>query len=181
MIHVSVEPLELPVNRSCELIVRLSNAGPVAYTNVVFKLSMPAQLVLLRGSNLIEAARFVAGSISRSIYVRAKQVGPLVLTSKNFSYRDSLGTPGRITDFRTTLTAVPANPVMNPESSLAVTLETTAMRLAEWETLKGCVVNTGPISVHRILVRAIGPVISDPLRPWEELGTIQPGEDRLSH
>jgi len=106
MIQVTLEPTQLVVDQPNELIVRLTNVGRGTYTNVVFKLVLPVQVVLLQGPDRIKIPLLDAGqSIMHTMHLRPKQVGTWVLTSSNFSYRDTLGQSQRISNVRLELTS----------------------------------------------------------------------------
>jgi hypothetical protein len=93
MIRVSVEPQRLELGRRVELVVRLTNTGAGSCTNLVFTPKLPGQLLLLRGTGRIEAARVEAGeSLTRALRVRPQRAGTWPLTSSNFSYQDPAGT-----------------------------------------------------------------------------------------
>jgi hypothetical protein len=109
MIRVSVEPQRLELGRRVELVVRLTNTGAGACTNLVFSPKLPGQLLLLRGTGRIEAARVKAGeSLTRELRVRPQRAGTWPLTSSNFSYQDPQGRSRRIDDWRLDIRVVPA-------------------------------------------------------------------------
>jgi hypothetical protein len=180
VIEATLRPTQLEVGRSCELVVTLANTDVGVCSDIVFKLSIPPQLVLLRGSALVRVARLDRGeSIACVLHVRAKQVGEFVLSSQNFSYRDRFGTSQRVMTFRTMIAAVRTAPAAEaPQSSLMVTLQATPLPLGEWVPLKGSVENTGSIAISELALRAIGPLICDPLKPWNDVGALLPGESQ---
>jgi hypothetical protein len=178
MIQVSLEPERLVVGHSSELTVRLTNTGRGVCTGVVFKLELPVQIVLLRGSDRLEVARLDAGeSVAHVVQVRAKLAGEWTVTSTNFSYSDAFGMPQRIRDLRLVVPVAPAiPPATAPEPQCSVVLHTTRLPLKRWEWLEGSVVNTGLTELLKTKVRALGPLESDRNSPWTVLGSLSPGE-----
>ena len=121
MIQVAVAPQQLEVARPTELAVRLTNAGPGPCTNLVFRLRLPVQIVLLRGDERIEVAELEAGaSATRTLRVKPLKVGTWRLTSPNFSYQDPWGHARRIADLGLDLRVVaptrPTRPEPGPET-----------------------------------------------------------------
>lgn len=109
MIQASIAPAELQVDRTAELTVRLTNVGLWTCTNLVFRLALPVQVVLLRGSDRIEVPQLEAGASATSILrVKPLRAGTWTLTSPNFSYQDPRGVTRRVEDLRLELHAVPA-------------------------------------------------------------------------
>jgi TIR domain len=109
MIQASIAPRQLEADRPAELVVRLTNVGQGLCTNLVFRIELPVQLVLLRGSDRIEVARLEAGaSVTSSLSVKPLKAGTWALTSPNFSYQDPRGHARRIADFRLEVRVVPA-------------------------------------------------------------------------
>jgi hypothetical protein len=178
MIEATVAPRKLVVDQPAELAVRLTNTGAGPCTNLVFTLSLPVQIILLRGSNRIEIGQLGGGeSATCKVRVRPRVAGTWVLTSTNFSYRDPHGRSRRIDDLRLTLEVVPAVPTApTPDAELTVEPTTEELPLNEWETLEGWVTNTGPLALKDIAVRAVGPLSRDPHQSWHKVGALQPGQ-----
>jgi CHAT domain len=177
MIEASLETKELVVDHPGAITVQLTNAGRGTCTNIVFKLKLPVQVVLLQGADRIEIDRLDAGqSVTRSVRVRPKRAGTWSVTSENFAYRDMFGRARRITDFRLDIQILASVPItLVPEPEFAVALHTNELPLGEWGTLAGRVVNSGRSALQRVSVRAVGPVTHNPLEPWQALGPVSPG------
>ena len=54
MIKVTVAPRQLVVDRPAELVVRLTNVGTGPCTNLVFRLALPIQILVLRDGRIVE-------------------------------------------------------------------------------------------------------------------------------
>jgi hypothetical protein len=109
MIQASIVPQQLEVDRPAELVVRLTNIGQGLCTNLVCRMDLPVQIVLLRGSDRIEVAQLEAGaSVTRTLGVKPLKVGTWTLTSRNFSYQDPQGHARRIPDLRLDIQVVMA-------------------------------------------------------------------------
>jgi hypothetical protein len=118
MIRVSVIPQELEAEHEADLVVRLTNAGLGSCTNVVFRVQLPVQIVLLRGNERIEAAQLEAGaSVESALRVKPQRAGMWALTSPNFSYQDPLGQTRRITNLGLDIRVVAPSPAARPETS----------------------------------------------------------------
>lgn len=178
MIDVTLEPPELVAGQPNELTIRLTNAGRGTCTNVVFKLALPVQLALLRGSGLIEVPRLDAEqSVTRTVSVLPKSIGAYVLSSSNFSYCDALGQPQRTTGLCLGVTVVPVPDRSSPPvPEFAVELRTSELPFEEWETLEGRVVNVGHTPLQQVSLRALGPVTCVPGLPLQTLGALRVGE-----
>lgn len=179
MIQVSLEPTELCVDQSNELVVRLSNIGHTRCANVIFKLALPVQLVLLQGADRIDLPYLDAGqSITHTLRVRPKQVGSLFLTSSNFSYRDAQGQSHRVSDFGQTVrvtTKITASAA--PAVELSIKVSTIELPLGQWETIEGQITNVGQSYLQKLAVRAVGPFTCDPRMPWRTLNSLQSGQE----
>jgi len=121
MIQVTIEPNQLLVNQSNELVIRLTNTGRGPCTNVVFKILLPVQIILLHGSDRIQIDRLDPGQTAKySLDVKPKLAGVWPITSANFSYRDPVGQPRRISDLYLELLASAETPAeTNPDLELA--------------------------------------------------------------
>ena len=101
MIQVDITPRQLEADRAAELVVRLTNVGRGLCTNLVMRIDLPVQVVLLRGSDRIEVPQLDEGAtFTRTLRVKPLQVGTWTLTSPNFSYQDAQGRARRIPDLR---------------------------------------------------------------------------------
>jgi hypothetical protein len=106
MIQVTLETTRLIADQPNDLGLRFINTGRGPCTNIVFKLDLPVQMVLLRGPDRIEVPSLEAGqSVTTIVRVRPKQAGNWTLASTNFSYRDAFGQSQRVTDLRFNLVA----------------------------------------------------------------------------
>lgn len=109
MIRVDLEQYQFVADEASDLRVRLTNTARGPCTNLVFRLTLPVHIVLLKGSDQTEAARLEVGqSITFAVRVRPKRAGTFVLTSTNFSYRDSFGIPQRVTDLQLVIEVAPS-------------------------------------------------------------------------
>ena len=94
MIRVTLEPVQIAVNQINSLVIRLTNTGHKPCTHVVLRLKLPMHIVLLEGSDRIEADQIDANqSLAHMIRIRPRQVGTWTLTTTNFSYRDAQDQP----------------------------------------------------------------------------------------
>jgi hypothetical protein len=177
MIEVAVFPRKLVADHPAELTVRLTNTGTGPCTNLVFTLSLPPQIVPLRGSGRVEITRLAAGeSATCNLRVRPRAVGTWTMSSTNFSYRDPRGRACRIDGVRLEVEVAPSIPTAPiPDAELAVELTTEELPLNEWEMLEGWVSNTGPLALLEVAVRVAGPVSRDPRQSWCNVGPLQPG------
>jgi hypothetical protein len=115
MIQVTLETTRLIADQSNDFGLRLTNIGRGPCTNIVFKLGLPVQMVLLQGSDRIEVQRLEAGqSVTTIVRVRPKQAGNWTLTSTNFSYRDAFGQSQRVNDLSFNLVAEAARAAQPP-------------------------------------------------------------------
>lgn len=118
MIQATITPEQLEVDRTAELVVHLTNAGPGVCTNLVFRLGLPVQVVPLRGSDRIEVAQLEPGaSATTTLLVKPLKIGTWTITSPNFSYQDPHGHPRRIPDLHLEVQVVQATPAAHPEPS----------------------------------------------------------------
>ena len=160
MIEVTLEPTKLVTDRPNELTIYLKNTGKETLTNIVCKFSLPVQLVLLKGSTSIKISRIDSGQKVRQILkVEPKHAGSWVLTSPNFSYRDSSGNVQRKKDLHLEVIAVKklAAPPP-PEGKVKIQLRTTELLLGQWEKLEGVVSNTSSIALQHISLKVVGTI-----------------------
>jgi hypothetical protein len=178
MIKVTIAPRQLVIDRPAELVVRLTNVSTGPCTNLVFRLALPVQILLLRDPGRIEVAQLEAGeSATCKVQVRPKVAGSWMLSSTNFSYQDAYGRARRVNDLGLDLEVLPeVSTAPAPDPELSVESVTQELPRDEWETLEGWVVNTGSLAVHDVAVRVVGQVRCDPHRTWCTVGTLQPGQ-----
>jgi hypothetical protein len=177
MIQAVVDSDQLFAGRTTDLVIRLTNAGTGKCTNIIFKLSLPHQLVVLRGSDRVEIPQLGAGeTVVQTLQIRPEAAGTWAATSRNFSYRDKHGRSQRVSDFLTELTVVPDAPdapvAPEPEPSFRVRLTTQDLLCGEWQTLRGRITNTGAPPLNGVSVGITGPVTADRLADRLELGTV---------
>ncbi|MDG4766820.1 CHAT domain-containing protein [Solwaraspora sp. WMMD406] len=146
----------------------LRNTGRGPCTNVVFKLRMPAGVVLMAGSDRVEVPVIPPGHAhTHEIAVQARRPGTFPLTSTNFSYRNGFDVPVRVTDFRADLVArsAPA-PVLIPQPTgrLRVWCDNPELDLDAWDELTIMMSNDTGVALHDVTVALRGPVVSDDRR-----------------
>jgi hypothetical protein len=163
VIEVSLSPAEIQAGRMAELEVSLANPGPGSCTNVIFTLRLPAGLRRLLGRERIEIGRLDPGQSHRAaLRVLARQPGSYRLTSSNFSYRDPHGRPYRDYTFAADVIVTPAPaPQSAPEPELSTELRTQELPLDNWSSLRGRIINHGPVDVFDLAITVSGPVIVD--------------------
>jgi hypothetical protein len=158
MIEVSFEPRQLAEGRDCDMAVRFTNPGPGTCTNIVFRLDLPRDFMLLRGRDRMEIPELRAGrSYAQDVLVRAAKAGTFAVRSANFSYRDNRGSPVRVTDFRAELTVVPAAQ-LPAAATPALTVEGPGdLVFGEWDALRVRVRNTSPADLRDLVLAISGP------------------------
>lgn len=180
MIEVTLDPRVLGVGRKTELTVRLTNTGPRACADLVFRLGLPSGLVLLGGTGRIQALRLDPGaSETLTVQVRAKIPGSHRVTSPNFFYFDGDGAARRETGFAYTLEAVPEGaPVPAPPSTprLTVTLETTKLPSDQETVLRGRVRNVGGADFLSALIEVSDPAVEQ-CGPSCQIGALPVGRE----
>lgn len=178
MISVTIEPTQLVANLITSLVVRLTNVERGPCTHVVFRFRLPAQIVLLEGSDRIEVARLDAGqSVAHTVRVRPRQAGSTAIVSSNFSYRDALGGSQYPAPFRQEVTVTP--PISrseSPEPSVSVELLTLELPLKEWDRLRGRLRNSGNAPLHEGKLRVVGPVTCDRHHLWYPIDMLHAGD-----
>jgi hypothetical protein len=92
MIKVSIGPRDFLAGQDAALAVRFTNAGPGSCTDIVFKLELPPQFLLLRGRERIEIGELAEGMAeTENLIVRPRTSGNFAVRSSNFSYRNYFG------------------------------------------------------------------------------------------
>jgi hypothetical protein len=182
MIEVTLRPAELLVGEDADLVVQLANAGPGTCMHIVFTLTLPDEVMLLRGQDKIEVNHLEPGETeTRTLCVRALSAARCWATSANFSYRDRYGETHRVTDFRAELvTTVPerrgpagARPPA-PKVAFTVDLVTAELPYGEWALLEGRITNSGTAELEDVELSADGPVIHREWRQRVRLGSVSP-------
>jgi len=175
MIEITVTPQRIHAGQDADLTVTLTNTGKGTCRNLVFRLSLPRQIMRLAGDGLIEAPRLLSGeSTSGSVRVRADDIGTWPVGSSNFSYRDRQGTPIR-TDYTTEVTVVPFVRIEEPPPRFTVDLLEKVLPHQEWGTLRARLTNSGDTTAEQIGLSLHGPFSVDSGRP-EKAPTLSPGE-----
>ena len=164
MIEVSVEPRRLVAGRRTQLAIRFANSGQRACSDVVFKLGLPSAIAIMGRTNRLEIPVIPPGRVhTHEITVQPRRPGEFELTSTNFSYRDELDMPVRVTGFRVRLSVVAAPPVppppvyARPVARLAVEYVGSELTLGEWDALRILVRNKTGIPLNNVTVAVSGP------------------------
>ncbi len=177
MIEVSVEPGQLAADRDQELEIRFRNTGPGSCTDVVFKLGLPPQFLLLRGRNRVEIPEITAGlTCVRRVVVRPRAAGEFAVTSANFSYRNEYGTPIRVPDFRVGLEVLAKGPEQASGRDVAVAVTNGPLAVNEWDVASFQVRNTSPTSMRGLGLAIGGPIQVAPSGSQVKLPDLAPGE-----
>ncbi len=165
MIKVTVAADGLAARRRTPLAIQFTNAGRGPCSKVVFKLTLPAGVALMGGSDRVEIPVIQAGRTHvHQVTVEATRPGTYELTSSNFSYRDELYQPVRVNDFRATLTVAAAPEpitVKQPAGRLGVVGEEGELKLGEWDQLRILVTNTTGVLLQNVTVGVEGAFTGD--------------------
>lgn len=164
MIGVSVAAGELISGQRSSLPITFTNTGRGTCSDVVFKLALPAGIVLMAGSDRVEIPTIPAGrTYTHEVTVKAGRPGRFQLTSTNFSYRDEFDVPVRVTDFHASLVVTPAPPPapVRPIGRLSVECESDELDLGAWDELRILVTNHTGVSLSDVTVAVEGPFTGD--------------------
>jgi hypothetical protein len=179
MIEVSFEPRQLAEGRDCDMAVRITNPGPGTCTNIVFRLDLPRDFLLLRGRDRMEIAELRAGrSYVQDVIVRPEKAGTFAVRSANFAYLDNHGRTVRRTDFRDELTVVPTTKL--PEAATPpLTLDADGdMVFGEWDALRVKVRNTSSADLRDLVLAISGPVSIAAPGPQARISVLAAGAER---
>jgi CHAT domain-containing protein len=180
MIEVAVEPPQFAVGQESELVVRLTNSGHGNCTNIVFKLGLPSDFLVLTGSDRIEICGLRAGEhFSQRLILRPRNAGHFTVRSPNFSYRDQYGRPVRVLDFQTRLSVVAKVP--DPASGrrpIDVAVGGGELALGEWDVLLIRIRNASGQPLSKLTMAVSGPARFAPPGAVAEIAGIAAGEDR---
>lgn len=181
MIKVSVSPPELVQGRATDLDVVFTNTAPGVCSNVVFKLSLPPEIRLLRGNELIQLPRIGAGeTISHRLQVRADAVGRWRLGTANFSYRDPHDIPVRVPVVAIEVNIGPAaQGGGSPETGLLVEFDRKELRYNEWTAFRCHVENVGKARLRNVGVVVYGSLDVREKGIPQRVGTLGPGEHKI--
>lgn len=178
MIQVRLTADQLCAGRVGQLVVELGNTGPGPCTNIVFKLDLPDEVVVLGGSVRVHESKLSEGaSITRVLRVRPEAEGTWVARSSNFSYRDARGNAVRETDFHAEFAVWPRRAVAAPpEPQFGVELVSRELTCGEWDVLRGRITNTGVPVLVNLSVSVTGALQIYDRTAHQSLGTLPPGE-----
>jgi hypothetical protein len=164
MIQVSLKPNRLTAGQQNELALQLKNIGRGQCTNVVFRIGLPRNMVLLKGQNRIEVANLPeGGTVCEMLTIIPKESGPWVIGCPNFSYRDSLGRSLRVDDAKIEVVVIDPPPPL-PKPDICVKVERSGLPLQEWGNLRGTVFNRGPVDLQWATVEVEGALDVSPDR-----------------
>jgi hypothetical protein len=162
MIRVSVEPLQFTVGQDARMRIRFANEGTGTCTNVVFRLALPAELLLVRGQDRVEIEAIRAGQVrSHDVVVHPRAPGDCAIGSPNFSYRNEVGQPVRNPDYRVRLLVRPAGPA-SAGPALSVGYAGGRLVPSEWNLLRLVVRNDGTAPLRRVMLTVEGGFLVDP-------------------
>ena len=165
MIKVSVTPGRLVVGRPAQLEIRFANAGGGPCANIVFTLGLPSGLRLVGGRGRVAVAAIAAGrDFAQTMAVVADKAGDFTLTSSNFSYRNEVGRPVRVSDWSAPISAEEPRRepprVARPAPRLRldqVEREGPPLAVNEWGVLEVLVTNPSDAPVLDVAVAIDGP------------------------
>lgn len=101
MIDATLETATVSLGKDSLLAIVLSNSGHQVCRNIVFRLRLPPEIVLLRGCERVELERLEPGASHRiDLWVRPCRAGDYCVTSPNFSFRDASGRSYRKSGWR---------------------------------------------------------------------------------
>jgi uncharacterized protein (DUF58 family) len=108
MIEVTVSPTRIPAGVATDLEIRLTNRAQGACADIILTITLPADIIRLRGRGRIEVSQLAPGqSVILPLRVVADREGRHQLTSSHFSYRDHHGHAQRETGFTAEVTVGP--------------------------------------------------------------------------
>jgi nucleoside phosphorylase len=177
VIEASIEPRELPAGRDHELEIRLTNAGEGTCTDIVFRVGLPPEILLLRGRNRVEVAELVAGDTwVHKVTVRPRAPGAFNVTSANFSYRNEYGTSVRVPGFQAGLTVGSGAP-QPQEPDLGIAVVSGPLARSEWGELRLRVQNRSLSPLRGLGLAIAGPIRVASPGPKARLPDLAQGQD----
>jgi hypothetical protein len=177
MIEVSFEPPRLAAGQDCDMAVRFTNPGPGTCTEIVFRLDLPREFLILRGKDRIEIPELLAGgSWVEEVIVRPARAGTFSVASANFAYCDGRGTQRRIKDFRAELIVLPATPATE---AIMVEYAGGDLVFREWDALRLRVSNTGQAELRDLVLTISGPISVAVPGPRVRIPAFAAGADRV--
>jgi CHAT domain len=181
MIEVTFAPTELVVDEPADLTVRFTNRAAGPCFKVIFTLTLPGEIMLLRGTERIEVSRLEPGeSVTRTVQVKPLRAARCRVTSTNFSYRDRFNGVHREDRFQAELVTRPpvprpATPPPRPAGpAVTIELSTRELPYGEWARLRGQVANAGPAGLTRLELGLSGPLQVAGRGRWLSLGHLPP-------
>jgi CHAT domain len=180
MIEVSVSPAYLVEGRDTDLDVIFTNTTASACRNLVFKLSFPPEIRLLRGNELIQLPLIDAGEItSRKVRICADVVGRWRLNTANFSYRDSYDMTVRVPSVVIEVTVGAVTPAEGSSGmDLLVEVDRSELPSNEWATIICYLENTSETELLDVCVTMDGPIDVRGRDVPQRVGTLDPAERR---
>jgi hypothetical protein len=180
MIEVSISPAYLVEGRDTDLDVIFTNATASACRNLVFKLSFPPEIRLLRGNELIQLQLIDAGEIiSRRVRICADVVGRWRLDTANFSYRDSYDMTVRVPSVAIEVTVGAVAPAEGSSGAdLVVELDRSELPSNEWTAVICFLENTSGTDLLDVSVTMDGPIDVRGRDVPQRVGTLGPAERR---
>lgn len=120
MLEISLEQAQYVCNHPSDLVLRLNNTSAGLLTNIILRIALPTELLLLGGGDRFEIARLPAGDTAmRTLRILPRQAGCWAITSPNCSYRDALGYSYRINDLQLPVQVVLAPAPTNYQRTFA--------------------------------------------------------------
>jgi hypothetical protein len=177
MIRADLSADALVAGEESDLVVRFVNCGSGTCFNLIFKLVLPRQIVVVGGGDRIEVPKLPAGDVvTRTLRVRPVEPGTWVATSTNFSYRDRRGTGRRIEGFEAKLRVAAAAPkAAAPEPELVLTLPTANLPYRHWRSVTIRIDNVGAASVYSVTAHVSGQ-LKVKAREHRPISQLRPGE-----
>jgi hypothetical protein len=174
MIEVTLSPVDITADDENELLLALTNRASEPYTNIVFNLQLPSEVLLLRGLDKVGLSNLDPGESHKAkIVVVPKLAGAWAATGSSISFLDRRGCRTSVKDLNLVLKATIREPPPAPELALRVSLKPLLQK--HWQKLNGQIENTGGVELWRILVRVSGGVESD--GPCS-VGDLHPGQNQ---
>lgn len=178
MIKVSIEPRQLVAGRDSKLAVRFFNAGPRACSDIVFKLDLPAEFLLLRGRSRMEIPELGPGeSCAQEVIVRARSAGDFVVSSPNFSYRDQFDHPVPSPSFGAELSVLPPSTNELETAGISAEYAGRALTVGEWDVLPVRIRNSSDSPIKNLVLAISGPMAVGPAGHHVRLPSLGPREE----
>jgi hypothetical protein len=156
--------------RPSVLTIELSNTGMGACSNVVFRLKLPAGMVLVSGRDKIDVAEIrPRQSHVHQVTVRPGQPGDLEIGTSNFAYRDEDGIATRQDDWRVPIHVLASGPIQGggagpsaqppfPQPRLTVSHGGGKLAHDEWNDLEIVLHNGTGFHLREVTLTLTGPL-----------------------